>query len=212
MFSSFTSRGDFTSSFPVWMPYISFSCPLALASIPDPWTRRVERVGVPTLLAAEDPQIIYSQFIVNFPNLQVCIQRCNQLPTAQHYCIYRALQAVRWWRVCLPRQEAQVLPLGREGPGGSGHPLQYPCLDRAAWQATVPGVTKSRDTAEWLSTAHTLSTNNKCAYKWTHVVLTHIAQVPTVLPVEETVWVDILVSHWILAEKLSVFSTDHAAG
>ena len=38
--------------------------------------------------------------------------------------------------------------LGRSPGGGHGNPLQYSCLenpmDRGAWQATVPGVTKSR--------------------------------------------------------------------
>jgi len=38
--------------------------------------------------------------------------------------------------------------LGRTPGGGHGNPLQYSCLeksvDRGAWWATVPGVTKSR--------------------------------------------------------------------
>ena len=38
--------------------------------------------------------------------------------------------------------------LGRSPAGGHGNSLQYPCLenslDRAAWQATVHGVTKSQ--------------------------------------------------------------------
>ena len=37
---------------------------------------------------------------------------------------------------------------GRSPGGGNGNPLQYSCLenpmDRGAWQATVPGVTKSK--------------------------------------------------------------------
>ena len=37
---------------------------------------------------------------------------------------------------------------GRSPGGGNGKPLQYSCLenpmDRGAWQATVPGVTKSK--------------------------------------------------------------------
>ena len=38
--------------------------------------------------------------------------------------------------------------LGRSPGGGHGNPLQYSCLenptDRGAWQATIPGVAKSR--------------------------------------------------------------------
>ena len=35
--------------------------------------------------------------------------------------------------------------LGRSPEGGNGNPLQYSCLDRGAWRATVPdGVTKSQ--------------------------------------------------------------------
>ena len=41
-----------------------------------------------------------------------------------------------------------LIPGWGESPGeGNGNPLQYPCLgnplDREAWQATVPGVSKS---------------------------------------------------------------------
>ena len=41
-----------------------------------------------------------------------------------------------------------LIPGWGESPGeGNGNPLQYPCLgnplDRGAWQATVPGVSKS---------------------------------------------------------------------
>ena len=46
--------------------------------------------------------------------------------------------------------------LGRSPAGGHGNPLQYSCLespvDRAAWRATVHGVTES-DTPERISTA-----------------------------------------------------------
>ena len=47
-------------------------------------------------------------------------------------------------------QEIWVRSLGQGDPleeGGQGNPLQYSCvenpMDRGAWQATVPGVTKS---------------------------------------------------------------------
>ena len=46
-------------------------------------------------------------------------------------------------------QEMQVRSLGQRSPGeGNGNPVQYSCLknsmDRGAWQATDPGVTKSQ--------------------------------------------------------------------
>ena len=46
------------------------------------------------------------------------------------------------------RDVALIPGLGRSSGGGHGNPLQYSCLgnpmDREAWQATVPRVTKSR--------------------------------------------------------------------
>ena len=51
------------------------------------------------------------------------------------------------------RDKGSVPGLGRSPGEGNGNPLQYSCLeysmDRGVWQATVPGVTKSRT---WLST------------------------------------------------------------
>ena len=45
---------------------------------------------------------------------------------------------------------------GRSPGEGNGNPLQYSCLenpmDRGAWQATVPGVTKSQTQTQGLST------------------------------------------------------------
>ena len=42
--------------------------------------------------------------------------------------------------------------LGRSPGGGHGNPLQYSCLenpmDRGAWRAAVPGVSKESDTTE----------------------------------------------------------------
>ena len=42
--------------------------------------------------------------------------------------------------------------LGRSPGGGHGNPLQYSCLenamDRGAWWAAVPGVSKESDTTE----------------------------------------------------------------
>ena len=47
------------------------------------------------------------------------------------------------------RRDAGSIPgLGRSHGGGNGNPLQYACLgnpmDRGAWRATVPGVSKSQ--------------------------------------------------------------------
>ena len=46
------------------------------------------------------------------------------------------------------REEGFIPGLGRSPGGGHGNPLQYSCLenpmDRGAWWATVPGVTKSQ--------------------------------------------------------------------
>ena len=46
------------------------------------------------------------------------------------------------------KDEGSVTGLGRLPGGGHGNPLQCSCLetpmDRGTWQATVPGVTKSR--------------------------------------------------------------------
>ena len=50
------------------------------------------------------------------------------------------------------RDVTSILGSGRSPEGGNGNPLQYSCLEnsmeRAAWRATVHGVTKSRT---WLS-------------------------------------------------------------
>ena len=49
---------------------------------------------------------------------------------------------------CSVRDLGSIPGLGRSPGGGHGNPLQYSCLenptDRAAWQATVNGVAKSR--------------------------------------------------------------------
>ena len=46
-------------------------------------------------------------------------------------------------------EDPGLIPGSGRSPGaGNGNPLQYPCLensvDRGAWWATVPGVTKSQ--------------------------------------------------------------------
>ena len=53
-------------------------------------------------------------------------------------------------------RSAGLIPgLGRFPGEGNGHPLQYSCLenlmDRKAWWATVPGVTKELDMTQQLN-------------------------------------------------------------
>ena len=46
-------------------------------------------------------------------------------------------------------RDAGLIPgLGRSPGVGSGSPLQYSCLDRGAWQATVHWFTKELDKTE----------------------------------------------------------------
>ena len=49
---------------------------------------------------------------------------------------------------CNAEDPGSVPGLGRSSEEGNGNPLQYSCLqnplDRGAWWAAVPGVTKSR--------------------------------------------------------------------
>ena len=56
--------------------------------------------------------------------------------------------------------------LGRSPGGGNGKPLQYSCLensmDRGAWQATVPRITKSQDWAH----AHTHTEDSANLWQW----------------------------------------------
>ena len=51
---------------------------------------------------------------------------------------------------------SSVLVSGRSPGGGNGSPLQYSCqdnpMDRGAWWATVHGVAKELDTAEYTYT------------------------------------------------------------
>ena len=53
------------------------------------------------------------------------------------------------------RDTGSILGLGRSLGEGNGYPLQYSCLeipmDRRAWPATVPGVTKESDTTQRLN-------------------------------------------------------------
>ena len=55
------------------------------------------------------------------------------------------------------RDSGSIPGSGRFPGGGHGNPQQYSCLeslmDRAAWQAIVPGGSKELDTTERLSTA-----------------------------------------------------------
>ena len=46
--------------------------------------------------------------------------------------------------ICNVGDLCSIPVLGRSSGGGRGNPLQYSCLDRGAWQATVHGVTKNQ--------------------------------------------------------------------
>ena len=71
----------------------------------------------------------------------------------------------QWQRICLPMQEPQETGLisrsRRSSGGGNGNPLQCSCLenpmDRGTWQATVPGVAKSRTRPSNRAHSHFLS-------------------------------------------------------
>ena len=49
---------------------------------------------------------------------------------------------------CDARNPGSITELGRSPGGGTGHPLQYSCLensmDRGVWRATIHGVTKTQ--------------------------------------------------------------------
>ena len=79
------------------------------------------------------------------------------------------------------RNVGSVPGSGRYSGGGNGNPLQYLCLensmDRGAWWATIPGVTKSRTLLKQLSShAHTLShclwthTNSNTNLNWVNLI------------------------------------------
>ena len=70
--------------------------------------------------------------------------------------LHRMLLGLPWLlsgkRICLQCRRCWSVGLipgsGRSPGGGNGNPLQYSCLgnamDRGAWWATVPGVTKNQ--------------------------------------------------------------------
>ena len=87
------------------------------------------------------------------PNIYVYVCMCVYLYT--YVCVYRYMAFP--WRpsgegsACNTGDagDAGLIPvLGRSLGGGNGSPLQYSCLgnpmDRGAWWATVPGVTRVR--------------------------------------------------------------------
>ena len=68
-------------------------------------------------------------------------------------CTYRRRVGLLWWlngkeSVCQSGDLGSIPGSGRFPGEGNGYPLQYSCLgnamDRGAWQAVVPGVSKSQ--------------------------------------------------------------------
>ena len=78
------------------------------------------------------------------------------------------LAELRWWMVaCFAGDPSSTPGSGRPPGEWNGYPLQYSCLenpmDRGAWQATVPGVAKSRlDTTEQLTLSKRIKAGKKC--------------------------------------------------
>ena len=51
--------------------------------------------------------------------------------------------------------DAGLIPGSGRSPGeGNGNPLQYSCLEREAWRATVHGVAKESDTTQWSNSSN----------------------------------------------------------
>ena len=58
---------------------------------------------------------------------------------------------------------AGLIPGWGRSPGeGNGNPLQYSCLEREAWRATVHGVAKESDTTQWSNNSN--NTLIECIY------------------------------------------------
>ena len=75
------------------------------------------------------------------------------VPRVRHYLVTKPPPHLKW--AFLVAQTAKTLPTNAGDPGsilgserspgeGNGIPLQYSCLERGAWWATVHGVTKSQ--------------------------------------------------------------------
>ena len=100
-------------------------------------------------------------------------EKCSFLHT-KYICIYThtVSQVNEWYRICLPVQKPQEMPvqsLGREDPlGGHGNPHHYSSLGNAmskgAWQATVHWFAESGMT-EWLRTHARVNLTYECCTK-----------------------------------------------
>ena len=73
-------------------------------------------------------------------------------------CVYTQNSQLVQWVNNLPasagdvRDTGSILGLGWSPGGGHGNPLQYSCLERGTWWATVHGVAKSWTQMKWLCT------------------------------------------------------------
>ena len=72
---------------------------------------------------------------------------------------------------CNVGDQGLISGLGISLGEGNGNPLQYSCLenpmDRAAWQATVHGITKNWSQLKWLSTDACMLCTHKQLYQMT---------------------------------------------
>ena len=82
--------------------------------------------------------------------------------------------------------KGSILGSGRSPGGGYGNPLQYSCLEnpmnRGAWCASAPGVTKSQTRLKWLSRArHMISWASKAVEKDLTIWFVPLPMIPSLI-------------------------------
>ena len=110
-------------------------------------------------------------------------------------------------------EETKVWSLGWEDPGVRiGKPLRYSCLtkpmDWEAWQATVHGVTKESDTAEWLNT-HTHT--GRYSIESNSVVVYTLSQF-SFLKANPCLVIELWDTEYLVTWRICVVVTDRAKG
>ena len=131
--------------------------------------------------------------IIKTPTSNKCLRGCREKGTLLHYwweCKFvQPLWKIVWQFLIWASQVALVvknlpanagdirdmdlIPGSGRSPGrGHGNPLQYSCLenpmDRGAWQATVPGITKSGTQTEETWCPHTPRVLKKLKIEWSY--------------------------------------------